>query len=276
VTGVGSDVRASASGRSALSKRASTSRGEARAKHPYQHIADIVRERIRLGAYRPGDRLPSESRFCSEFHVSPMTLRRALAVLVDEGLVSTEQGRGTFVRALDLGVATFRLHDLTRQWMDDAVQVRLLSASTTRASARVAEMLRLRQGQRTVYLRRLLMRDDHPIVYNHEHIVYDARRPLVEAQLQITSIEGLLRSFGGHGLHRGDLRVFAVNLDDKAAQLLQEPDRAAALCLEHVFYELDGAPVSWGWFLCRADQFSLETRLGPGVTADDPEGPWTR
>ncbi len=244
-------------------------------RHPYQRIADTLRERIAQGAYLPGDQLPSESQFCDEFRVSPMTLRRALAVLVDEGLVSAEQGRGTFVRPLDLGVATFRLHDLTRQWLDDSVEVHLLAASTAKASPRVAEMLGLPAGRRTVYLRRLLLRHGRPIVYHHEHVVYDPRRPLVESQLQITSIEGLLQSAGGQGLHRGKLRVFAVNLDDKAAELLDEEPGAAALCLEHVFYEVEGTPVSWGWFLCRADQFSLETNLGPGVTSGGLGGPWT-
>jgi DNA-binding GntR family transcriptional regulator len=243
----------------------------ASAKHPYQRIADTIRDRISRGVYRPGDQLPSESLFCREFRVSPMTLRRALAVLTDEGLVSAEQGRGTFVRSLDLGVATFRLHHLTRKWLDGSVEVQLLAASTVKASPRVAEVLGVPEGRRTVYLRRLLLRHDRPIVYHHEHVVYDARRPLVESQLQITSIEGLLQSSGGRGLQRGKLRVFAVNLDDTAAELLGEPPRAAALCLEHVFYEHDDTPVSWGWFLCRADQFSLETHLGPGVAPDGLE-----
>jgi GntR family transcriptional regulator len=245
------------------------------AKHPYQRIADTLRERIATGAYRPGDQLPSESRLRHEFGVSPMTLRRALALLVDEGLVSSEQGRGTFVRPLDLGVATFRLHQLTRQWLDDSVEVQLLAASTAKASPRVAEVLQVPEGKRTVYLRRLLLRRGHPIVYHHEHVVYDAHRPLVESQLQITSIEGLLQSSGGQGLLGGQLRVFAVNLDDKAAELLHEQPGAAALCLEHVFFEVGDTPVSWGWFLCRADQFSLETQLGPGMSTDAIGGPWT-
>lgn len=245
------------------------------ARHPYQRIAGTLRDRIARGQYRPGDQLASESQLCHEFGVSPMTLRRALALLVDEGLVSAEQGRGTFVRQLDLGVATFRLRDLTRQWLDDSVEVQLLAASTSRASPRVAEVLQVPVGRRTVYLRRLLLRRGHPIVYHHEHVVYDARRPLVESQLQITSIEGLLQSSGGQGLHRGKLRVFAVNLDDKAAELLHEQPGAAALCLEHVFFEVGDKPVSWGWFLFRADQFSLETQLGPGVPADGFGGSWT-
>ena len=152
--------------------------------HPYMRVADAIRERIMRGDYRPGDQLPSESQFCAEFGVSPMTLRRALAVLGEHGLLSAEQGRGTFVRSLDLDGATFHLHQLTSQWLDGSVDVRLLAASTMRARERVAAVLKIPVGRRTVYLRRLLSRRGVPLAYHHEHVVFDARRPLVESQLR--------------------------------------------------------------------------------------------
>ena len=55
------------------------STGVAVKTHPYMQVADAIRQRIGRGDYRPGDQLPSESQFCAEFGVSPMTLRRALA-----------------------------------------------------------------------------------------------------------------------------------------------------------------------------------------------------
>ncbi len=250
-----------------------TSGGGDPKRHPYMRVADAIRERIGRGDYRPGDQLPSESQFCAEFGVSPMTLRRALALLGDRGLLTAEQGRGTFVRPLDLGGATFRLHQLTSQWQDGSVDVRLLAASTARASERVAGVLQLPVGRRTVYLRRLLSRRGVPLAYHHEHVVFDARRPLVESQLRITSLEGLLQTSGSDGFSLGRLRISAVNLDDKAAAALDEVTGAAALCLEHVFYDFDEHPVSWGWFLCRADQVSLETHVGPGH-AKRGEAPW--
>jgi len=236
-------------------------------------VADVIRERIVHGVYRPGDQLPSESQFCAEFGVSPMTLRRALALLGEHGLLSAEQGRGTFVRSPDLGGATFHLHQLTSQWLDGSVDVRLLAASTARASERVAAVLQIPVGMRTVYLRRLLSLRGVPLAYHHEHVIFDARRPLVESQLGITSLEGLLQASGGDGFASGRLRIIAVNLDESAAAALDEEAGAAALCLEHVFYDFDERPVSWGWFLCRADQVSLETQVGLG-RAEEDEAPW--
>lgn len=228
----------------------------------YLRIEAALGDRIAAGVYRPGEQLPPESRLCREFGVSPMTLRRALARLADRGLVSAEQGRGTFVRALELGEASFKLRQFTDRWRDDSVDVRLLAASTVRASARVAEVLGIAPGDRTVFLRRLLLKDGEPMMYHSEYVVFDAGRPLVESQLQITSLEGLLQAAGGEGFSEGELTVRAVNLDGSEAALLDQGDGTAALCLEHVFHDFSGHPVSWGWFLCRADHFFLKTHLG--------------
>ncbi len=70
----------------------------------YQRIADALRREIKTGEYKPGDRLPAETalleRFRDEFGtLSLPTLRQAISVLRAEGLVESQQGIGTFVKA---------------------------------------------------------------------------------------------------------------------------------------------------------------------------------
>ncbi|MFE3825224.1 GntR family transcriptional regulator [Streptomyces sp. NPDC059092] len=64
----------------------------------YERIADELRESIRAGGLRPGDRLPSETKLAERHHRSVPTVRDALRVLQDEGLVEKQHGRGNFVR----------------------------------------------------------------------------------------------------------------------------------------------------------------------------------
>ncbi|HZR99074.1 MAG TPA: GntR family transcriptional regulator [Chloroflexota bacterium] len=59
----------------------------------------LLRERILEGELTPGTKLPPHTELAAEFGVAPLTLRHVLASLEEEGLVSREQGRGTFVRA---------------------------------------------------------------------------------------------------------------------------------------------------------------------------------
>ena len=64
----------------------------------YRQIADNLRHEIESGVYGPGTQLPSESQIMTEYSVSRVTARRALGVLVTDGLVIAEHGRGWFVR----------------------------------------------------------------------------------------------------------------------------------------------------------------------------------
>ncbi|MPZ64185.1 MAG: GntR family transcriptional regulator [Pseudonocardiaceae bacterium] len=74
----------------------------------YRQVASRLRQEIDAGRYRPGDPLPSESRLCAHYGVSRQTVRQAVTVLASEGLVTTERGRGTFVRSAPLRLAFSR------------------------------------------------------------------------------------------------------------------------------------------------------------------------
>jgi GntR family transcriptional regulator len=64
---------------------------------PFAQLARILRHRIESGEYEPGKKIPSIEDIVAETGLSPMTIRRAVKVLSDEGLVRVVPGRGTFV-----------------------------------------------------------------------------------------------------------------------------------------------------------------------------------
>ena len=64
----------------------------------YAHITDVLRDRISTGRYAAGTLLPSEAKLSVEFGVVRNTVRRALAVLTEEGVIETVPGRGRRVR----------------------------------------------------------------------------------------------------------------------------------------------------------------------------------
>ncbi len=64
---------------------------------PFQQLAGILRARITRGDWKPRRPIASESRLCEEFGLSRPTVRRAIAVLVADGLVFTVPQRGTYV-----------------------------------------------------------------------------------------------------------------------------------------------------------------------------------
>jgi DNA-binding GntR family transcriptional regulator len=233
----------------------------------YMQIVRIMSEKISRGIFKPDDQLPPESKICADYKVSPMTVRRAVNILVDKGIVSTIQGKGTFVNRLNIGEAVFRLKELRNRWsQNNTATVKLLDAGILWTDEDIAEKLGIGAGQRAIQIKRLLMQEGIPTIYHQEYVIYDPRRPLVEAQLQITSLEGLLQGDTGEGFKRGDLTIEAMNLAADEAALLQVPTGTAAFCLKHVFYDFNDHPVSYGWFICRADYFNLTTHIG--INAD--------
>jgi GntR family transcriptional regulator len=67
----------------------------------YTQLADILREMITSGELQPRSALPSESYLQQEQGIARGTVRTAIGILRDEGLVVTIGGRGTFVRERD-------------------------------------------------------------------------------------------------------------------------------------------------------------------------------
>ncbi len=74
----------------------------------YGALAVELRRRITGGHWPPGAALPAEQALAAEHGVALGTLRQALAVLADEGLVERRHGRGTFVRAALAGAPMLR------------------------------------------------------------------------------------------------------------------------------------------------------------------------
>lgn len=63
----------------------------------FEQIADVLTKRIEDGTYPPRRRIPSEYALAEEFGVSRPTVRAAIALLAEKGLVATSKGKGTFV-----------------------------------------------------------------------------------------------------------------------------------------------------------------------------------
>ncbi len=135
--------------------------------HPkYQEIADRLRAQINSGALAPGQRLPSEPDLAAEYDASRNTVRLAIALLTNQGLVVSRQGLGTFVHepARPFTALLSRIHaPPTEQHAsqalpvvgpadDESELVRLL-VETGSASPSVAEKLDVAPGNSVVVRR---------------------------------------------------------------------------------------------------------------------------
>lgn len=65
---------------------------------PYRQIAAQIRARIESGELAPGQRIPTQSELVEEFEVATTTVRRAVRLLREEGIIVTIPQRGSYVR----------------------------------------------------------------------------------------------------------------------------------------------------------------------------------
>jgi GntR family transcriptional regulator len=229
----------------------------------YVQLANILRRKIVDGRLRAGEQLPSEAGLCKIYNVSAMTVRRAINLLVEQGAVSTERGRGTYVRQLDLSAASFNVDEL-RQLYDNAssVEVKILEVRLVPADPVTAHNLAIPEGERTISLRRLLNTDGKPLFYHYEYLACDIHSPIVEAELEATSLQGLFEGTGHNLFKWGELNMRAGIMSEEEARILQTPMPSAAIYLTHVFYSFEDQPLSWGCFVCRSDQLNFNTIVG--------------
>lgn len=226
----------------------------------YSQLANILRQSMADGLLRPGDQLPSEAQIVERYGVSPMTVRRTINILVDQGIVVAEQGRGTFVKPVTMTAATFQLGQMQNLLGGATVQV--LEASIVSADERIARKLAVQTGKRTIYIRRLLWNQDEPVFYHREYLVYDPTRPIVESELEVTALQQLFSGSSESLLKHGDISIEATLLDAEECRLLRAVQPMAAFCFEHVFYDFENCPISWGWFIGRADRLRFTTHVG--------------
>lgn len=66
---------------------------------PYRQLVAILAARIERGDWAPGRRIASEHELMSEYGLARTTVRRAIQVLIDDGVVFTVPQRGTYVAA---------------------------------------------------------------------------------------------------------------------------------------------------------------------------------
>ena len=114
----------------------------------YHQLARTLRERIIAGQYLAGEKIPTEPQLCEEFGMSRITVRQAVTILENEGMVQRQQGRGTFVLDLNrqsLGWNYGKVEDLLS--LAKQSRLELTGKRKVMASEEIARDLEIPPGQ---------------------------------------------------------------------------------------------------------------------------------
>lgn len=229
----------------------------------YAQLANHLRHLIADGTYPPGSQIPTEAILRRQLNLSPMTVRRAVGILTDEGLLKPIQGKGTFVQPLDWQSSGFSLKplaDLVSEAENTKVQV--LKIQITKADEQLAAKLSVAVNTKLIHVLRLLVRRGTPILLQSGYVLYDPRQPLLEAELDVISLAGILSGSSNSLIKKGELVNFPKTLDSEEAKLLKRQEGSAAFAVEYLFWDFGDKYVGCGFFLIPFPYLAFRTRIG--------------
>jgi GntR family transcriptional regulator len=236
--------------------------GEERDRRPLSaQVRDRLENAIRDGALPPGAQLPSEHELAARFSIGRSTLREALRLLEQDGVIDVRRGRGRFVSAL----ATLRaerpiteFESVTEMLAGLGYQVRnrIVRIEEAKASTEQARALSVKDGSTVILLERVRLRDDEPLIYSLDVI----DRSLVPGALDdhdwTGSVLELLAGLGWNVVSSA-ATITAVSLPGFVAEELSSRTGDPWLCITETCVTDEGRPVLHAIDYHRGDFFAF-------------------
>jgi len=229
----------------------------------YLRLAGNIKQMIASGQYRPGSKIPSEANISRDYSLSPMTVRQAVGLLVEQGLLQRVHGSGTYVCGPDWTKASFGLEGLLEILHNkNDLSIKIIKAGIASAKAKAAAALGLEPGSPIVALKRLVSYQGKPLLLNNASLRFDPRSPIVESELEVSSLYGLFTGEGNSFIKKARLMLEPCLLSASEAGYLQSESESAAFKINYIFYGYSDSPVGSGWFLSPKNSISLTTKIG--------------
>jgi GntR family phosphonate transport system transcriptional regulator len=224
----------------------------------WRQIGSAIENDIRAGRVPAGHPLPTERELAKRFTVARQTIRRAMADLERQGIISIQQGRGTFV----LPTISYQLSKRTRfsaNLLASGYEPsrELLACSQVTASADVARHLELGQDTPVVLAECIGCADGVPILTS-EHWLPQARFPdLIHALRETKSITAALQRAGVGDYTRRKTNITTRLPTSDEADRLGQPIEMPVLVAESVNVDPDGRPIEYAITRFAGDRVSL-------------------
>lgn len=213
----------------------------------WRQIETCLRQEIAGGALKPGQQLPTETQLSARFGVNRHTVRRALLALSDAGLLSIEQGRGTFLRdqVVDYPIGSRTRFSEIIAAQDHEPSGRLVEAQELAAPKEIARPLEIRAGTKVLRIDTLNLSDGVPIGTASNW--FPARRfpDLIEVFSETGSISAALAHHGVGDYRRAWTSLVARMPSRSDADLLRQPPNRPILIADSVNTDAAGKPVQF-------------------------------
>ncbi len=239
----------------------------------YYQLYEILYGKITRGDWQPGVTIPSEAELVDHYRVSRGTVRQALDLLVNEGLIDRQRGRGTFVTQPSIQQIAGKMitftEDMRRRGLSPATK--LLFSGLMPAPESIARKLGLETGEEVARIDRLRLAQGEPMSIEEAYLVHRLCPGVLDHDYTKQSLRQVLGDRYGLYQAYGDQVVRAIIAPaDIAAQLGGPAGPLAILYIERISYSLHNEPVEFLRLYHRGDRYALQNEL-TGWLPDETE-----
>ncbi len=229
----------------------------------FKEIEQQLRQRIVDNDWPPGAKLPSESELTTEFAVSRITVRQALAGLHNAGLIEKVNGKGSFVtrpsERPDLGPLS-GFYEAGRA-KGKLAYGKLVSARMIKAPPFAAAALGLETSERVFCVSTVRFWDDAPVGYFQVMGPEARMRRLAEEDLETNDVMTLLETRLGFRLKKLACESTAIAASGDIARRLDVPEGFPLLRVRSTPHDIEGHALCCAELYFRGDRFSYKWTL---------------
>ncbi len=232
----------------------------------HSRLESTLRGMILEGQIATGAVLPGELELAAQLGVSRHTVRHALGVLTNEGLLRRERGRGTTVVStnpppvIERSLSSFYAFAWETRARGATQYSRILERTTLPAEAVFAERLDLVQGTELERIVRVRSADDDPLILETSYLPRHLSRALETATLERESVYDELERHWGLRVTGARESIRPVVLNRATARLLRTSTGSPAFSVERTTWS-DRGPIEWQESIVRGDRYLYSVDL---------------
>lgn len=196
-----------------------------KAMSAYMRVVSHLQAKIATGIYPANSQLPTEAELEIEYNVSRTTVRKALELLRNEGMIYIRHGQGTFVRPAHGGSQSLNritsFSETIKRMNKGVLKSRVLDMVEVGADSECAGRLEVEPGEPVFVMRRISYINDQPIAYM-KNILLKRVVPTLDAELVArTSLYNYLETILGIRMESALDRIAARAADREMVELLR-------------------------------------------------------
>lgn len=228
----------------------------------YCQLAEIMREKIAHKEWNPGDKLPGERKLMEHYNVSRITIRQAIKELVNEHMVYSCHGQGTFVAQTRLERPLAKLYgfaeELGQANLDPEIAV--IGTGVEKPSSEVAQALRLGPDENVYSIIRVISALGGPLLIDYGYLPEALSHIFATANLQLDLIYKILEHYGIR-ITGGEQSIEAGECSAEDAKLLGVKRGMKVLVVSRTTFAQEETPIFYSKAIYRGDRYAYKLRL---------------